>query len=192
MQNLVSALHFLINTLLTSFIALLILRLLLQWVRADFYNPLCELIIKVTNPVLVPVRRYIPGVMGIDWATIVVLVIAALLNQVALILLSSLAFKSVTGILLLTIAEILKLTYYIYLFSLIAMMFTSFFSQGRPNPMLQPLAQLVAPPLKLLRAYIQPLGKFDLSSFVLVLALIILNMIVIHPLRSAGIAMLVG
>ena len=65
---LTDALTFLIRTLFDLYIVAVALRFLLQWVRADFYNPLSQFLVKITNPPLRPLRRFIPGYGGIDFA----------------------------------------------------------------------------------------------------------------------------
>ena len=66
---------FLIETLFDLYIIVLMLRFLLQQVRADFYNPISQFIVKATSPVLNPARKFIPGIGGIDLATIIVIVL---------------------------------------------------------------------------------------------------------------------
>ena len=67
---LVNAGSYLISTLLGLYIIIVLLRFLLQMVRADFYNPLCQFIVKATSPILIPIRRVIPGLYGIDIASL--------------------------------------------------------------------------------------------------------------------------
>ncbi|MCW8927975.1 MAG: YggT family protein, partial [Gammaproteobacteria bacterium] len=64
-----TALDFLLTTLFQLYIAVLLLRFLLQWARADFYNPLSQFVVKVTTPLVRPVRRIVPGLGGLDLAT---------------------------------------------------------------------------------------------------------------------------
>jgi len=66
---------FLIDILLHLYITALMLRIILQWVRADFYNPVSQFIIKITNPVVKPMRKIIPGLWGIDLATLIIVLI---------------------------------------------------------------------------------------------------------------------
>ncbi|HVA54291.1 MAG TPA: YggT family protein, partial [Gammaproteobacteria bacterium] len=87
------ALVFLINTLFGLFTAAVILRFLLQWLRADFYNPICQAIVKITNPLLLPLRRIIPGWRGLDFAAVVLAVILQLIN-VTLVLVIVIGFPS--------------------------------------------------------------------------------------------------
>ena len=78
---------FLIDILFHHYILVLMLRLLLQWVRADFYNPVSQFIVKATNPVVRPLRRFIPGYWGIDFATLILVLLftAVKISLVAII-----------------------------------------------------------------------------------------------------------
>ena len=69
-----NAATFLISTLFSFYILLVLLRMLLGWVRADFYNPISQFLVKATNPPLIPLRRFIPGYGGVDLAAVVLLI----------------------------------------------------------------------------------------------------------------------
>ena len=75
------ALVFLINTVFGLYTAAVMLRFLLQWMRADFYNPICQAIVKLTNPPLLPLRRVIPGWRGLDFAAVVLVVILQIIDR---------------------------------------------------------------------------------------------------------------
>ena len=66
-----NALHFLIEVIFDLYAMVIVLRFLMQSVRADYYNPVSQFVVKVTNPVLVPLRRLIPSVAGHDAASLV-------------------------------------------------------------------------------------------------------------------------
>jgi YggT family protein len=68
-----NAISYLVSTLIDLYVAAVLLRLLLQWVRADFYNPLSQFLIRVTNPALVPLRRVIPSIGKLDTASVVLM-----------------------------------------------------------------------------------------------------------------------
>ena len=76
----VNAVSYLIGTLIDLYIAAVLLRLLLQWVKADFYNPLCQFLVKVTNPALVPLRRVIPSIKRLDTASVVLMLALEILG----------------------------------------------------------------------------------------------------------------
>ncbi len=61
---------FLIESLFGLYILTIMLRFLFQWLRADFYNPISQFVVKATAPLLRPLRRWIPGVGGIDMAAV--------------------------------------------------------------------------------------------------------------------------
>ena len=86
---------------------LLLLRLLLQIVRADFYNPLCQTIVTVTNPPLRPMRRYIPSLGGIDTASVVLLLLLQVVNT-ALVAMIIGASPALAGLILVALAELLN------------------------------------------------------------------------------------
>ena len=69
-MNFERAMSFLVGTLVDLYTTAVMLRLLLQWVRADFYNPVCQFLIRVTNPLLVPIRRIIPSIGRLDTSSV--------------------------------------------------------------------------------------------------------------------------
>src|SRR5690606_21377634 len=70
MQN---ALLFLLKTIAELYLATFLLRFIMQWVRADYYNPAAQFILKVTSPLVIPARRLLPSLRGLDFPTLVVL-----------------------------------------------------------------------------------------------------------------------
>ena len=87
----IQAFSYLIGTLIDLYVAAILLRLLLQWVRADFYNPLCQFLVKVTNPVVIPFRRFVPSIGPIDTASIVVML---LLQAIGVFIITRLAIST--------------------------------------------------------------------------------------------------
>src|SRR5687768_4065070 len=69
-----SALIFLFKTLADLYLLTFLLRFIMQWVRASHYNPLSQFVFKVTNPLVVPARRVLPSVAGLDTPTLLVLI----------------------------------------------------------------------------------------------------------------------
>ena len=79
-MNLSGAIIYLIGTLTDLYVTAIMLRLLLQWVRADFYNPVSQFLVKITNPVVVPARRVIPSIGRLDTASVVVMLLLEILQ----------------------------------------------------------------------------------------------------------------
>src|SRR5690554_2245404 len=79
-MNPTGATIYLVSTLIDMMVVAILMLLLLQWVRADFYNPLCQFLVKVTNPLVVPARRFIPSIGKLDTASVVVMIVLELIE----------------------------------------------------------------------------------------------------------------
>ena len=167
--------NYLINTLCDLYLMVVLLRIWLQLARADFYNPVSQFVLKATNPVLTPLRRFIPGFFGIDMAA---LVLALVIVALKLTLLQALFSNTSFG--LYWIAQI-PLTVIkkagIMLFGvLIIRALLSWVSQGN-NPIEYLMFQLTEPLLAPIRRFIPAMGGLDLSMLVLFIILQVLNFV---------------
>lgn len=189
---LLHAVEFLIDTLFTLYITTFLLRFLLQWVRADFYNPVCQSIIKITNPVLLPVRRIIPGWRGIDWASVLLVIFFCFLNQYLLIALRFGIFPSPTGVFLFAIADAIGLGLNIYIFSTLIWVVTSWLTPQAINPVLQAIYPLIAPALRRIQRFIPRLAGLDLSPVALMILLSLVNILFVMPVKNIAIGWIAG
>ncbi len=171
-----TAVIFLIQTLFGFYILAVMLRFLLQCVRADFYTPLVQFLVRITNPPLLPLRRIVPGYRGLDLAS-VVLAFALQLAEVLLVTLLLDRNASVGGLLLLTVAELLKLLINIYLWGLVIQAVLSWFNPDPYHPAARLLAQLTAPLLRPARRLLPPVSGVDLSPMLVVVALIFVSLL---------------
>lgn len=173
------AIIYLLRFAFDALLMILIIRIWLQWVKADFYNPLSQFIVKVSNPLVVPLRRIIPGLGGIDLATIVVAYIVATLKFVSLAALSGeslglLAFY--IGLLVL-----LKQAGFLLFIIMIVMAIMSWVVQGY-NATLMILSQLTEPFLNPIRKVLPNMGGLDLSMLVAFLAMNVINILLSNSL----------
>jgi YggT family protein len=168
---------FLVQTLFGFYILAVTLRFLLQWVRADFYNPLVQFLVRITNPPLLPLRRIIPGYRGLDLAS-VVLAFALQLLEVVLVTLLFNQRSSVGGLLLLTVFELLKLLINIYLWGIVIQAVLSWFNPDPRHPAARVLAQLTAPVLRPAQRLLPPISGVDLSPMLVVVALIFVSLLI--------------
>ena len=122
---LVNAGVFLINLVFGLYLAAVMLRFLLQTIRADFYNPICQFLITVTNPALKPLRRWIPGYMGIDWPSILLLILLQLLEICLIALLISGHIPSLISMPVIIASKLLGLLIWIYIIIIIIFLYTS-------------------------------------------------------------------
>ncbi len=178
------AIVFLVSSLFGIYILALLLRLLLGWVRADFYNPLSIALVRTTDPLLFPLRRVIPGYGGIDWAA-AVLLISFQIMELAVICLIEGQPPRLLGLLLWAIAELLALSLNIFLFSIIIGALLSWVSPGT-NPLEQILYRLNYPLLNPVRKRLPSMSGIDLSPLVVIIALQFISMILIAPLQGLG------
>lgn len=167
------AINYLLNFIFDTLLMILILRIWLQLVRADFYNPLCQFIVKVSNPLVIPFRKVIPGLGGIDVATILVAYIVACSKFVIIPLINGGAVDIITA-LIIGGAYLIKETGVLMFIIMLVMALMSWIVQGY-NPTMAVFHQLTAPILKPIQRIIPSIGGLDLSVLVAFLALNMIN-----------------
>jgi YggT family protein len=178
MENSVHALVFIINTILGLYTAAVLLRFLMQQVRADFYNPFAQAMMKLTNPLLLPLRRVVRPWNRIDLASLVLAVLLQLGNVVLVTWCANrvgygLAYGP--GFLLeWTLFKLLYILLNLYFFTIFVEVLTSWFSQGR-GPMDGMIRPVNAPLLRPVRRVMPPFSGLDFSPLVVLLALQVIN-----------------
>jgi len=180
---------FLIDVVFGLYIFAVLLRFLFQLVRADFYNPLCQAIVTVTNPPLRQLRRYIPSLGGLDTASIVLLVVLQMLNTLLVALVLGLE-PGVAGLLVVALAELLGKTLWTFVGAIIVQVVLSWVAPGTYNPLTSVVHSLTEPLLGPARRAIPPLGPLDLSPLVVLIGLQLAQILLVAPLRDAGAALL--
>ncbi len=175
---------FLIQTLFGIYEVIILLRFLLQLVRADFYNPISQFIVKATNLPLRPLRRIIPGLAGMDIASLVLLLVVVIVELLLLSVVANLPLPTLPGMIALALVEILKLLIYVLLFSVFVLAILSWISQGGYNPVANLLYQITAPLLRPARRLLPPMGGLDLSPMVVMIVLYLMILLLIHPLQD--------
>jgi YggT family protein len=172
---------FLIETLFGLYIMLVILRFVLQWVRADFYNPISQLVVRLTSPALRPVRRIIPSVAGLDTAS---LVLAWLLKSVELATLSLLLSLGRNPLMAFAwaIPALIGMLISLLLFAILIRALLSWLNPNPYHPAMALLIAITEPLLARVRAYLPDLGGVDLSPMLAMIGLIVLQMLLLPPL----------
>lgn len=178
---------FLIKTAFGLYILAVLLRFLLQLSRADFYNPVSQVLVKVTQPVLRPLRRVIPGIAGIDIAAVVLLIALQLIELVLVSLVQTGAVVSLLPLLVLAVAELLDLVLNVYLVAIIVQAILSWVQPGY-NPATAILYSLTEPVLRPAQRIIPPLGGLDLSPLVVIVLIQLLKMLLLPPLYQLAFA----
>jgi YggT family protein len=168
-MNLPAALIYLVSTITDLYVTAILLRLLLQWVRADFYNPLSQFLVKVTNPVVVPARRIIPSIGKLDTASVVVMLLLELLQLVIIGLISQTEF-AFQFLLLFAIKKLLVTLLLTYFVLIIARVIVSWIANQARHPIIPLIFQLTEPVLRPFSKLVPPLGGVDLSPLFALIA----------------------
>lgn len=183
MSGLTEAFVYIVQTLGSLYLLIVLLRFVLQLVRADFYNPLSQFTVKATQPLLKPLRRIIPGFGGVDLASLVLAVLVQLLLMVVIVLLAGVS-PAVFGLKLLVwaIIAITALFLKIFFFAMIISVILSWVAPGSYNPGAQLVNQICEPVLAPFRKLLPNLGGLDISPIFAFMALHLLDRFVIGNL----------
>nr|VFK20758.1 MAG: YggT family protein [Candidatus Kentron sp. LPFa]VFK35403.1 MAG: YggT family protein [Candidatus Kentron sp. LPFa] len=182
---------FLIETLLGLYIMAVMLRFIFQLVRADFYNPITQFLVKVTDPPLQRLQRFIPRLLGVDLASVVLLL--ALQSLELWIIFAILGGgANLIGIIILSVARLLGLAIHIFMFSIIIHAIMSWINPHVYNPMVSLLYSLTEPLLGLARRFARPVSGLDLSPIVVIVGLQLLMVLLVAPIMDVGKGILLG
>lgn len=176
---------FLIDTIIGLYMLAVMLRFLLQWVRADFYNPISQFLVTVTNPPLKFLRKFIPGFFGMDLASLVLLVCLAIAKLYLIFAISGVTPRF-SGILLLAVGEVIQLGVYVFIFSMLIRVVLSWIQPGGYNPVLGMINQLTEPLMAPARRIIPPFGGLDISPIFVFVFLYLTLMLVVRPALDVG------
>ena len=181
MSAISEALLLLINKLGGLYLVVVLLRFLLQAARADFYNPMCQLIVKYSSPLLNPLRRVIPGWGRLDIAT---LVLALLLGSIATYVMVLLTGNTlpVGRVVSWAFVGLIALTMDIYFYAMLVLVIASFIAPFNGHPALLLTYQLLQPFYRLAHRLIPPMGGIDFTPLLLMLVIQVLEILVLNPL----------
>lgn len=179
---------FIIDTLASLYIGAVLVRFLLQVARADFYNPLSQMIVKVTNPLLKPLRKVIPGFGGYDIAALVLAFLAQILFLQLILLIQGGTLGLHGGsVLIWAILKIILTLLNIYIISMFVVAIASFIAPDNNNPALNLMRQLIEPICAPARRVIPPMGGMDFSFMAVAMLIYILKMLLIGFAGNYGI-----
>ena len=177
---------FVIDVVFGLYIMVIMIRFMLQWFRASFYdNPIAQALIKITNPPLKPLRRIIPGYGGIDFAAVLLMIVLQFIAQYLIVMVKGIDI-SLAYLFFYTIAELVSLFFNVFIFCIIIQVIISWVNPGAYNPALALVNALAEPVLSPARRFIRPIGGLDLSPLVVLLALQLTKMLVIPPIKELG------
>ncbi|TNC81863.1 MAG: YggT family protein [Oleiphilus sp.] len=176
-----------IDTVSSLYLMIILLRFILQYSRADFYNPISQFIAKATNPVLIPLRRIVPGWGGLDVAALVFAFLFQALVLFLKALVAGFVFGDILALLAMSLVLILGMMLKIYFWSLLIMIIASWIAPGSMHPALVLINQISEPLMRPFRKLLPPMGGLDLSPILVFLVLQVLSVVLAHMSQPFGI-----
>lgn len=174
-----------------ALIALIVLRVLLQWVRANFYNPICQFLYKVTNPILMPLRKIVPSWRNVDIAGIALAWVVTALKLVLLYATLGQAL-GVLGLVVLSLADLIDFVLLLYIVLILVRVVISFVGADSYHPIVPLITQLTEPLLKPVRRVLPAVSGLDFSPVLVLLALTLARVLIAKPLLDLGTSLALG
>ncbi|HEX9811099.1 MAG TPA: YggT family protein [Burkholderiales bacterium] len=183
---------YLIQLVFGFYILLVLLRLLFQLVRASFYNPVSQFIVTLTQPPMQFLRRFIPGLFGVDMAA-VVLLLALQILEIYVIAWFQGASPAAGGVVVIAVAQLIEFTVYVFIVAIFIRIILSWVNPyGTRHPVGDLLHSLTEPLLAPARRLIPPIGGLDLSPIAVFVLLQLTLILIVRPLRDFGGALLIS
>ena len=175
---------FIIDTIFALYILAVMLRFLLQWVNADFYNPISQFLVKITHSPLKILRRAIPSIGRIDTASIVFMMLLQMLAGFLIFTMNG-AATPIGALFVWALTELLTLLINLYVFAILIQVIVSWVNPGTYNPGVSLIYNLTEPILRVVRNILPPMGGIDLSALVVLIGLQLVKMVLLPPLIQA-------
>jgi YggT family protein len=185
MLYLANAAQILIEFVFALVVGLIVLRVLLQLVRANFNNPICQFLYKASNPVLMPLRRIIPSWRRLDVAGIVLAWVLLLVKRVLIFAMFG-HMPTLIGLAVIALSDLIGFVLMTMLILIIVRVILSFVGGDSYHPIVPLVYQLTEPVLKPVRTRMPALGGLDLSPMVVLLAIALLQALLVAPLFDLG------
>ena len=165
-----SAIVFIINSLAQLYLLVLLLRLLLPWMGINFNNPISQAILRLTSPLVIPVRRILPPIGKIDTATVVVAYGIQYLTILIIVLIWRLP-PSILPIAITAAVNLVILTLRLFVFAIIIRIILSWLASGSYNPAVAIIDAITEPVLRPFRRRIPSIGGLDISPIFAIILL---------------------
>ncbi|MDZ4333434.1 MAG: YggT family protein [Pseudomonas sp.] len=182
MLGLNTAAVYILQTIGSLYLLIVLLRFILQLVRADFYNPVSQFIVRATHPLLKPLRKIIPSLAGLDLASLVLAIVVQLVLMALTLMLLGYGLDNPLQLLVWSIIGVTALFLKVFFFALIISVILSWVAQGSHNPTAMLINQICEPLLSPIRRILPSMGGLDLSPIVAFLLLNQIDMLVIRNL----------
>lgn len=184
MIGLNTALIYVLQTVGSLYLLIVLLRFVLQLVRADFYNPLSQFAVRATQPLLRPLRRIIPSLFGLDMSSLILAIIIQMILMALTLLLAYGTTGNPVQLLIWSLIGVTALFLNIFFFAMIISVILSWVAPTSHNPGAELVNQICEPILAPFRRMLPNLGGLDISPILAFMALKLLDMLVINNLAA--------
>lgn len=181
---------FLVTTLFDLYLFILAIRLILVWVRADYFNPLSQITVKLTNPLITPLRRIIPNIANLELATLLSIIVFEMLKFLLIGIMTS-GMPNISGLFILAFADTLKIVLNIFFYGILIQALLSWLQPGY-SPMTQILMKITSVILRPIQRVIPPVAGFDISPIPALIGLQLLTILLVSPLFGIGLRIAFG
>lgn len=179
---------FLVDTLFGLYLFAIMLRFLLQWVEADFYNPISQFLVKLTHPPLRLLRRFIPSLGRVDTAAVVLMLVLQMLSGYLVFLLQGISATPL-ALVAWSLEQLLEMLLNIFLFAIVIRAVLSWFGSVAYNPATALLYGLTEPFLRACSRILPHFGGIDLSPLLALIIIQLIKMLVLPPLQQLVVAL---
>jgi YggT family protein len=173
---------FLINLVVGIYLYTLIARVWMQKCRVNYWNPLSQFVLKVTNPLVKPCRRFIPGYAGIDFSVIFLVFVIQSLVIAFYLLIADHGFPAWLPCVSFLVGQVFNTTLNFFTCIVILGAVMSWFIVRGNNPGYQLISSLTRPLIKKAQRFVPLVGGFDLSPLIILVFLQVIRMLMVWPL----------
>lgn len=185
-----NALLFTIHTIFSFYITSVLFRFMLQLVRADFNSPLARFIVKLTNPLLIPLRKVIAGYLKIDLAAIILALLLQIIELYLILLTKGLGIAasavSISGLCIWSFGELIDLTLAFLFFAILIQVVYSWMQPGHYHPSIMLLQKITNPLFTPIRKALPEVGMIDFSPIVAIFLISLSRMLIADPIVAYG------
>ena len=177
---------YLIQTLMNLLLLGAVMRLLLQLSKADFYNPISQILVKFTNPMVLPLRRLVPNFRLFDLSSLILAIGLQVLLIIILLKVNGAYQPSLSILVIWGLIGVAAIFVKIYFFALLAMIVLSWLAPSSYHPAIQLISQIVEPIMAPVRRALPPVGGLDFSPILIFILINIVEILLRHLASSFG------
>lgn len=185
-----NALLFTVSFIFSIYISIVLFRFILQLVRADFRNPVAQFIVKATNPLLIPLRKVIPGFGGFDCAALVLAIVLQAIELCMTLFIKgfsvALTASSLTGLFIWSIGELTDACLVILLCATFVQIIFSWLQPNAYNPVAALFSQVTAPLFTPARRLIPSAGAIDFSPMLVIFFIVLMRILLAQSIIQFG------